>query len=88
MGDRMRLTVPQEYAICRIDGSTLIPVAELEGRLAELDPSKLWVVHCHHGPRSTRATNILRDNGFPQAYNLAGGIDAWAVEVDPSLPRY
>ncbi len=79
---------PQEYAICRIDGSTLIPVAELEGRLAELDPSKLWVVHCHHGPRSTRATNILRDNGFPQAYNLAGGIDAWAEQVDPSLPRY
>ncbi|MCY3931486.1 MAG: molybdopterin-synthase adenylyltransferase MoeB [Acidobacteria bacterium] len=79
---------PQEYAICRIDGSTLIPVAELESRIDELDPSKLWVVHCHHGPRSTRATNILRDNGFPQAYNLAGGIDAWAVEVDPSLPRY
>ena len=79
---------PQEYAICRIDGSTLIPVAELEGRLGELDPAKLWVVHCHHGPRSTRATNILRDNGFPQAYNLAGGIDAWAEQVDPSLPRY
>ena len=79
---------PQEYAICRIDGSTLIPVAELEGRIDELDPSKLWVVHCHHGPRSTRATHILRDNGFQQAYNLAGGIDAWAEEVDPSLPRY
>ena len=79
---------PQEYAICRIQGSTLIPVAELEGRVGELDPSRLWVVHCHHGPRSTRATNILRDRGFQQAYNLAGGIDAWAEEVDPSLPRY
>ena len=79
---------PQEYAICRIQGSTLIPVAELEGRVGELDPARLWVVHCHHGPRSTRATNILRDRGFQQAYNLAGGIDAWAEEVDPSLPRY
>ncbi len=79
---------PQEFAICRIRGSRLIPVAELEDRLDELEPSTLWVVHCHHGPRSTRATNILRDNGFAQAYNLAGGIDAWAEQVDPTLPRY
>jgi len=45
-------------------------------------------VMCHHGGRSARVTMWLRANGFPQAVNLAGGIDDWAASVDPALPRY
>ncbi len=79
---------PPEYEICRIEGSTLIPISELEHRLGELDPADFIVAHCHHGPRSTRAVGILRENGFSKVKNLAGGIDAWSAEVDPDIARY
>ena len=46
------------------------------------------MAHCHHGARSARAVNFLRQIGFARAINLAGGIDAWSDEVDPSVPRY
>ncbi len=79
---------PQEFEICRIEGSTLIPVSELPDRVGELDPREFWVVHCHHGPRSTRAVHMLRDVGFERVKNLQGGIDAWSLEVDPEVQRY
>jgi adenylyltransferase/sulfurtransferase len=79
---------PEERAICAIDGSTLIPVQQLPQRLAELDPGAPIVVHCHHGPRSLRAVQLLRDSGFERVWNLRGGIDAWSQEIDPSVPRY
>jgi len=79
---------PPEYEICRIEGSTFIPLPELSDRLGELNKDQPIVVHCHHGPRSTRATLFLRQQGFQQTWNLAGGIGAWSLEVDPSLPRY
>ena len=79
---------PPEIAICRLEGSTVIPIAELPDRIQELDPSDFIVAHCHHGPRSTRAVGVLRDAGFPKVKNMAGGIDAWSVEVDPSIVRY
>ena len=79
---------PPEYEICRIEGSVLIPLPELQDRLGELDPRDFYVVHCHHGPRSTRAVNMLRDVGFAKTKNLAGGIDAWSLDVDPDVPRY
>ena len=79
---------PQEYEICRIEGSMLIPLPELPERLRELDGDRPIVVHCHHGPRSTRATLFLQQQGFEKTWNLAGGIDAWSLEVDPSVPRY
>jgi sulfur-carrier protein adenylyltransferase/sulfurtransferase len=78
----------QEREIARIDGARHIPVAQLERRLAELDQDERIVIHCHKGPRSTRATHLLRSAGFRRVYNLAGGIDAWAEEIDPSLARY
>jgi adenylyltransferase/sulfurtransferase len=79
---------PQEYEICRIDGSILIPVSELAERFGELDAQDFIVAHCHHGPRSTRAVGILQQVGFDRVKNMAGGIDEWSAEVDPSIVRY
>jgi molybdopterin/thiamine biosynthesis adenylyltransferase/rhodanese-related sulfurtransferase/molybdopterin converting factor small subunit len=79
---------PQEHAICRIDGAVLIPLQELPGEIDRLDPAARYVVHCHHGGRSARAVELLRENGFAAARNLAGGIDAWSREVDARVPRY
>ena len=77
-----------EYEICRIEGAVLIPLPELQDRLGELDSRDFFVVYCHHGPRSTRAVNLLREVGFSRTKNLAGGIDAWSLEVEPDVPRY
>jgi sulfur-carrier protein adenylyltransferase/sulfurtransferase len=79
---------PQEYDICRIEGSKLIPLHELADRLGELDPAATIVAHCHHGARSARAVSFLRQMGFSRAINLGGGIDDWSLQVDPSVPRY
>jgi rhodanese-related sulfurtransferase len=81
---------PDEFAHVRIEGAVLIPLQELPGRSAELAPHREGriVVHCHHGGRSLKAANWLRQNGYSQAQSMAGGIDAWAVEIDPKLARY
>ncbi len=79
---------PHEFEIVHLPGSTLIPLRELPGRLTQLDARAELVVLCHHGMRSLQAVELLRAAGFPHARSLAGGIDAWAVEVDPSLARY
>ncbi len=79
-----------EYAIARIAGSLLLPMSELAARAGELDEyrDRLIVVHCHHGGRSMHVTHALRDNGFAQVQNMAGGIDAWSQEIDASVGRY
>jgi molybdopterin/thiamine biosynthesis adenylyltransferase/rhodanese-related sulfurtransferase len=77
-----------EYQIVRLEGGVLIPLGELVSRQQELDPDREIVVYCHHGNRSGKATAYLRHNGFPYARNLRGGIEEWAVKIDPSLPRY
>lgn len=77
-----------EWEVCRIDGARLVPLsqfAELAPR--QLSPKTPIVVYCHHGMRSLRAANWLRQKGF-QAWSLAGGIEAWSVEIDPAVPRY
>ncbi len=79
---------PQEYQIARIDGSILIPLQELPDRLHELDTASMIVAQCHAGIRSAQAVHFLRQHGFAKTKNLAGGIDAWSREVDPSVPRY
>ncbi len=81
---------PQEHALVRINGSKLLPMQEIASRLAELEPhrGKRIVVHCHHGGRSLKVTTWLRAQGFAQVQNMSGGIDAWALLVDTSLPRY
>ncbi len=65
-----------------------IPMNEVPGRLAELDPQRPIACLCHHGARSQRVAMFLAGNGFDRVANLAGGIDAWAREVDPGVPRY
>jgi adenylyltransferase/sulfurtransferase len=79
---------PEEIAICRIEGSTVIPLPELEGRLGELDPAVPLVVHCKSGMRSAKAIALLRTHGFTRLRNLTGGILGWIKDVDPSLPSY
>jgi rhodanese-related sulfurtransferase len=81
---------PDEVATAQIAGSLHIPMREIPSRLAELESHKdgPLVTHCHHGGRSMRVTQFLRQQGFDQAQNLAGGIDAWSLEIDPSVPRY
>jgi rhodanese-related sulfurtransferase len=79
-----------EYATARIDGALLLPMSELQDRVGELDPHKARhvVVHCHHGGRSLRVAAWLRQQGFPHAQSMAGGIDHWAQSIDPRIPRY
>jgi adenylyltransferase/sulfurtransferase len=79
---------PHEIAICRIDGATEIPLAQLPQRLGELDASRELIVYCRMGGRSARAVDFLRRSGFAHAVNLKGGILAWIDEVDPSQPKY
>jgi rhodanese-related sulfurtransferase len=81
---------PSEIATAKIDGTVPIPMRDIPARIAELEAHKAGriVVHCHHGGRSLRVTQYLRQQGFEQAQNMAGGIDAWSLEIDPAVPRY
>jgi len=79
---------PEEIAICRIAGSTVIPLPELPARLGELDRSTPMVVHCKSGARSAKAIGLLKEAGFTRLSNLTGGILGWIEDVDPSLPSY
>jgi adenylyltransferase/sulfurtransferase len=79
---------PDEYEISRLDGATLLPLPQLLEGVSRLDSAKEIVVHCHKGMRSAQAVNFLRGIGFTKVKNLRGGIDAWSVEVDASIPRY
>ena len=79
---------PSEWSICRIDGATLIPLQELGERLGELSRDEEIVAYCHIGGRSAHAVALLRENGFSRVRNLAGGIDAWARDVEDGMPRY
>lgn len=65
-----------------------IPMRELPGRLTELDPQRPILGLCHHGLRSLQCVAFLSQRGYPNVYNIAGGIDAWSLEVDASVPRY
>lgn len=79
---------PREWEICRLDAAQLLPLRELERRASELDTRREIIVYCHHGGRSAQAARWLREHGFPRVSNLKGGIDAWAREVAPEMPRY
>jgi len=78
----------QEYDLCKINGSRLVPLALIPMTLKELNPSEEYIFYCHTGNRSAAAVNYLRHRGFGKAKNLKGGIDQWASEIDHSMPRY
>jgi rhodanese-related sulfurtransferase len=79
-----------EHRIAALPGSTLVPLGELPARMAELRPpaGALVVTYCHHGIRSLHAAALLERGGVGEVASLAGGIDAWAVLIDPAIPRY
>lgn len=80
----------KEHDFARIEGAVLLPMSELAERVGELEPhrQRQIVVHCHHGGRSLRVTNWLRQQGFSKTQNMTGGIDAWSEQIDADVPRY
>lgn len=79
---------PWEIDIVSLPDSIRIPLAEVPARLAELDRERPVAVLCHAGGRSARAAEYLGGQGFSRVANIAGGINAWSLELDDSLPRY
>jgi adenylyltransferase/sulfurtransferase len=79
---------PYEHRIARVEGARLVPLRSLPDSLGTLDAGRETVVLCHHGVRSASAAAFLRERGFRSVRNLEGGIEAWSVEVDGSVPRY
>ena len=78
----------RELDICRLEGALHVPMAEVRARIEELPTDRPLVVVCHHGARSQMVVDFLREAGFDNAVNLDGGIDAWACDIDQSMPRY
>ena len=79
---------PWEFERCRIEGSLPVPLAQLPARRTELPEDRDLVLVCHHGTRSQQAAMWLARSGFASVHNLRGGVEAWALEVDPAMPRY
>ena len=79
---------PQEIAVARFPGAVEIPMQSVPSRMAELDRNAEIFVLCHHGMRSAHVADYLAEQGFTRVGNVTGGIDAWALMVDPSVPRY
>jgi rhodanese-related sulfurtransferase len=78
-----------ETKLCRLDNAVHIPIEEIELRIEELNPADEIVVYCHQGVRSAAVAQYLREqHGFQNVKNLAGGLDAWARTVDPTMRRY
>jgi monothiol glutaredoxin len=89
-GERLALfdvRSPEERALAHIEGARLLD-SDVVDQLERLDKSTPLVFHCHHGGRSQRAAEHFAALGFTNVWNVAGGIDAWSLEVDPSVPRY
>jgi rhodanese-related sulfurtransferase len=79
---------PWETALCAIAGSVTIPLGDLPNRIDDVPRDRAVAVICHHGVRSLHATAWLRGRGYDQTYNVTGGIDAWAAQIDPTMRRY
>jgi len=77
-----------EVACCRLTGALHVPMGDVPSRLHEIDPECEIVVYCHHGQRSAAVVAFLERHDYGRVANLAGGIDRWALEVDPAMPRY
>ena len=80
----------EEHQLVSLPEAELIPISEIQDRNGELEPRRETeiVVYCHHGIRSLQVTKWLLQQGFSDVKSLAGGIDQWAQEIEPCLPRY
>ena len=91
-GEKFRLIdvrEADEWAITRLPQAELIPLSQFQQRAAtELSPDEPLILYCHHGMRSGRAQGYLKAQGYANVLNLTGGIDAWAVQVEPMMKRY
>ncbi len=90
-GEKIRLVDVREeweYNIARIENAELMPLSQLAEYSKQLGRDEKIIVYCHHGVRSLRACYYLLSHGFSNVINLKGGIDAWAYEVDASVPTY
>jgi rhodanese-related sulfurtransferase len=82
---------PEEFAVTRIEGATLIPMRNIPATLKQLEAkagATTLIVFCHHGVRSLNVVHWLREQGVSACQSMSGGIDAWSVLVDSSVPRY
>jgi rhodanese-related sulfurtransferase len=81
---------PWEHELSRLPDSVLVPLPELAQRAGEIRPraGQQVVCYCHHGVRSLHAAELLTRGGVRDVVSLAGGIDAWSLQVDPAIPRY
>ncbi|KAB8043900.1 rhodanese-like domain-containing protein [Janthinobacterium aquaticum] len=79
---------PWEFDTCRIEGATLMPMQSIPGRIDDLDEDAEIVCICHHGARSLQVAAFLEHHGFGKVSNLTGGVHAWALQVDGSMPKY
>jgi adenylyltransferase/sulfurtransferase len=79
---------PHELAICRLRNATPIPMRQIPEHAETLPRDKHLLILCHSGGRSRRVTEFLRTRGFSAVSSIAGGINAWATEIDPGLRRY
>lgn len=82
---------PVEFQTARIAGAELIPMRTIPAQLQRLEAAaddSTLVVFCHHGVRSLNVVNWLREQGVASCQSMAGGIDRWSIEVDPTVPRY
>jgi rhodanese-related sulfurtransferase len=79
---------PVEFEIARIEGAELFPITRMNEWVGLIRSDEEIVVICHHGIRSAQVCSFLAQQGFDKVYNLTGGMDAWAEEVDTKMPRY
>ena len=79
---------PWEFELCQIAGSRHIPMHLIPLRSQELDAERDIVVICHHGARSMQVAMFLENRGFASVHNLSGGVNGWAMNVDPAMRRY
>ena len=79
---------PWEFETCHIAGSLPMPMNTVPARIDELEEDMPIVCICHHGARSMQVAAFLERNGFENVTNLTGGIHAWALQVDPAMPKY
>jgi len=79
---------PSEHATCLIEGSVRMPMQTVPARAAELPRDRDLVLVCHHGNRSQRVAQWLEQAGYTRLFNLAGGVERWATDVDPTMARY